>query len=1620
MSKEKVWGQENQDYIGEKAAELSRRLSDPAFLEHTGLAAARLREFAGRDWWEQVLPQVLPIEGRVRCADILEICRGPMANIAHEPVGGWLSYAYQYATALLYPDEEFLESSDYAQPAARFFLEVLQFVLDEERKVIPHERFMDFDFLQPAEYEKFESREEYRRFLKIFRSEYIYELMRIGMEVTPWTTLEHISGVHWVAMHVARGLYDAGVPIDLALESGAAAGHDLGKFGCKPGEAVPHMHYYYTDQWFRNRGMDYIGYIAANHSTWDLEPERLSVEELVLIYADFRVKQKDGHTIISTLADAFANILNKLENVDRAKYDRYRFVYSRLKDFEDYMCMLGVDINLDGTTVRPDPMPYTTLRTPQQSVQSLVYMGVENNIAIMHRLSARRQFGSFLEAAAGTQNPHELRVYLNLFDLFTAYTNDRQKRQTLDLLYELLMNADGDVRLEAARLIGKIIAQFNFGYRKRFPAGLENTEVWQSKQLLRGMISSILSPGVQVADEARSRIRTNLKNVYAGLLRYCVPTDRADYLNIIMEPYADYSQWDARQRFVLLNALEDVPFDELSQDQLDQVGAFIDDSLNSREVSACVSAWRGALGFARRYPESGHAVHFAAKASAPLLKDDRIAATHAFNTLYWLRQCTCRTVNGVSGTDIDTETQSDMFLNDLSTATPWIVKACNIELLREQVLAHPDQRALHTAEHLANLLRSSELMAVPRSAGRALLDVFPVLSPDERNEIVVELLRALEAPDTEYSKYAAEYLALTALWLPRAQLEEVLRRLRRLLASHSDSVAAGALDTVGVMLKNSESWHGKRRGGQGPTEELPEDLLSALFAMILKGMASSRAQVRQEALQVCGRVFSSETLTTAVRCRLFNVACRKLLYLMRDEEASDISAFARASATAAVSTFISRYLLDHDSFDIREYGSVAFFPGSFDPFTRSHKEIVREIRDMGYEVYLSVDEFSWSKKTQPHLVRRNIISMAVADEFHVSIFPHEVQINIANPSDLKALVECFPGREVYMVVGSDVVANASSYKKPPEPWSIHGMNHIVFRRVGDSHSDSLFNRDMLQSITGKVVELTLPNEYETISSTLLRENIDRGRDISDLIDPLGQQYIYEHSLYLREPEYKPLAKGRVIHFEATTNPNEHLLQELCDIVMEPYEDGRQVLDRAREEGDRLLVLRNMEMDGKPAGFIRTQIIAPEELYEVLHSVELADRVRRATSGNILLIKGIYSRKDEEVRDPSQLLLAEAIANSFKHGASYALYYPRDGIMSKYSESAVLRQGFVRSGMAEAEGPLFLVDMHEPIVMLRNLQTTIKEPMASDPAVVRMLERTHRSLQQALCRLYPGQLVLSLSSVVIYPRLVEKVCRANQVPMTPTVPRKLGPAMCVPFGKILRDRVMPNTVTKTLHTDKVFDPSLNRWWIEAFANYMPLENQIRMIRSFNRPIILVDDILDNCNRFSTLEPILRREQVDIRKMVLGVLTGRGRDLMAVRGIDADSVYYIPNVRRWLVESTLYPFVGGDTVERRAFSGVPVLQPSVNPVLPYTDPHWEGAADEAAFEYSACCVRNARELFLTLEESYRAHYGRSLTLTRLPEVVVVPSAPDRGECVEYEPGLAATVYLDNDLKMLYRMK
>ena len=88
---------------------------------------------------------------------------------------------------------------------------------------------------------------------------------------------------------------------------------------------------------------------------------------------------------------------------------------------------------------------------------------------------------------------------------------------------------------------------------------------------------------------------------------------------------------------------------------------------------------------------------------------------------------------------------------------------------------------------------------------------------------------------------------------------------------------------------------------------------------------------------------------------------------------------------------------------------------------------------------------------------------------------------------------------------------------------------------------------------------------------------------------------------------------------------------------------------------------------------------------------------------------------------------------------------------------------------------------------------------------------------------------------------------------------------------------------------------------------------------------------------------------MKKVVVGAISGYGRDLMETFHLPVESIYSMPNLRQWFVESTLYPFIGGDTVRRRDMK-VAGLQPSVNMILPYAAPRLSGCSREALYELS----------------------------------------------------------------------
>ena len=1578
----------NKKRIRQMDLALRRRLSDRPAADYFAPGDALLRALETEGYMQRFAG--LFSGARLRCADVLALCRPELETLCPgEPSEGWLAYAYDYARRLLYPEKT--DAEPFA-PGAVFLLSVLQVLFAAEAELLPHDPAWTFDFLTDDELAGSPCAPSYQRFLRLWRREFVYELMRLGLEVTPYRTLEHIAGVHHIAVTAARALRKSGVAVDVALVSGAAAGHDLGKFGCRPGERVPYLHYFYTDQWFRRRRMSDIGHVAANHSVWDLEPDYLSVEALLLIYADFRVKQlhdAQGREItrISTLAQAFQVILDKLDDVNGEKQKRYTRVYARLEDFEQFMVSRGVDVTMSGGDTPPLPEKHTALMTDDEALRALTLRCVGHNMELMHRLTDQRSFARLLEEARGETDWRRLRAYLAVMESYSLYLHIPQKVQTLTFLYELLMHREGDIRRQAAALLGEIIAGFHAGYAKERPADIRpDPRAITDVDQWRLYLDKILYPDHKLMPQHRRWIGYTLKFAVGSLLSHC-PGREERFLAPVFAYYRRPEDLDDYTAFQLLDTAAALPDTAYTASRARQMTDFAAALSLRKDLTIRMAAVLLLDRLARLYPEDGRAL----EAVTAVPDGDS-------GTLRYLKQ---DVLSQGAPLLLPEDVVSEIFLDNLKTATPWITKQGNLRLLTDFARSGKSP-ALHIATHLSNLIKVSDRVTVRHSAGNALLALAPRLTADQRNEVAVELCRGLELGQQEFTKYIPDYLGRFALWLPPAELDEVLDDLRVNLSSSDSRVTASVLDTVGVIYEAYDAY----RSRFPETDDAYRRRRERLLGLLMRGLSGIDGATRQEALFVLGRrVFGSGELGRHEKRRAFMLTQRKLLSAQDEFPGEGLTFYYRAAMLGKLYRFITEERLFHKGFDFGAPRPVAFFPGTFDPFTLSHKGIVRAIRDQGFEVLLAIDEFSWSKKTQPYRLRRRIAAMAVADVFHVSIFPEDFPVNIANPENLHELRAAFPGRSVSIVVGSDVVLHASSYKKSVTPDSIHTFDHVVFRRTEPDAEPADYS-----CITGKVLELTLPPQLEEISSTRIREAVDANRDISNLIDPTVQEFIYRRGLYLREPQDKPVLRTEDLSFlPASPETAEKFLRTMLSVPT-----AAALRTQIESRGDDVMVCR--DTDGTILGAASYACLDSARLFARLGDPALSGLVRQNAGGRTLLISGLFVPRGERQSDLCQLLITEVLTLALSREFTYALYLPLEGAVSGYGRQLLTLQGFVPAGDST---DALAVDMRCPIVLSRNVDTAVKAPFSSSPRVLAAIAAAHRRLQAALTKLQPGSLVLSLSAGVIYHRLLQRITGRNGVPAEPTTPRVLGPDICVPYGKILRGVAVPNTVTKTLRTDKVYEPDLSTYSIEAYPDYSPLPDQVRTIHAFARPVILVDDMLHDGKRIRRLAPLLAETNTPVDQVLVGYLTGMGRDLMEQLGYDVDAIYYLPNLRLRFVESTLYPFIGGDTVRRsEALPGG--LQPAVNRILPYAAPEYTGMDDETAWELSLCCLENARDILLALETEFRSLYARNLTLSRLGEAVILPLCPDKGGCMTYDLSRAASTYLEGDIELLKRMR
>lgn len=1526
----------------------------------------------------------------------------------------FLQYLYEYTLSKSFTNAITIKLYDEYSLVCEVFLKIFS-IMNRLQKYYDSDSWQGkypLIFLNEDEIDS-EMKIEYSKFLKAFDDEYIYELMKLHKELTHHNTLDHICGVHYLALYIARQVKEVGLPISLAKISGAAAGHDIGKFGCRPQELkkLPYLHYYYTDMWFKKNNILYIGHIAVNHSTWDLELENLPIESLILIYSDFRVKNKKigerNQMHIFSLEESFDVILQKLDNVDEKKEKRYRKVYAKLKDFEDYLINLGINVDLDNSKpkIEKNTINYSLLQG-KDVVNHLKFAAIYHNINLMHRLRDEASLNLMLEAARSLTDKNNLREYLSVFEEYSQYLTQHQKVLMLKFLYDEMLNPEDDIRKQCAQLIGTLIATFDEEYRKEVPEdiNIENPSI-TSLDLLKRYIKLFLNPDERLLDLHKGWIGYNFSTMLASLFKNCRPNQVNCYKEVLKEIYNT-----SIPKYNLIFMIEAIKYIPITDDD-DIFIEFLFNILLSENMVYVLSALDTIDKLLEKYPTIPK-INLIKEHLIKNINCNHLEAEEYIKTKILTKLC--------HPIELDINKYenkiSDISLSNLKTATSWIVKRIQIEMLYDYAISNIKTSGLYIAVHFCNILKVSAYESVRNKAGEMLVKLIPYLTMEQRNDIVVELLRALEIEGYQFTKYIPEYLGQIILYLKPVELNEVVDDFVDKIKTASEQINTLLLKTIGISIAN----YFKYKINFYEDNNQYYNRLNRLLGVLMNGLVHYKNSIRRMAISVIGKIiFENNTLKFEEKSKIFNLIAKKLLTLIPEDKNDDLQFFSNSASLNHIYRFISEYINTVGDIELEPENKIAFFPGSFDPFSLSHKEIAKAIRDLGFTVYLQVDEFSWSKQTLPNLLRRNIINLSIADELKIYIFPKDVPINIANVNDLKKLRDIFANSEVYLTVGSDVINNASAYKNVEGNFNIYNFPHIVFERRSLLHAPSNDNLNLQDYSKFKkdIIKLSLPPQYEDISSSQIRNYIDKNKNISALVDPLAERYIFENGFYRREPQYKSIIKTVSIDITIYDEPTNELISLLSTLFKDKNELYKQkLISISKKYNARFLVIKDIEED-KILAFSAFHWLRSSSLYLELFDAIATEFIRENAVGRIIMIDALYINKENRYKNIDKILLTETLAFCIAKDYDYAIYKDCLELNDEEVINNLKLYGFLK--IPQTEG-IYAVNMNSPCTINLDIENVLKEPFRSNSNIALTIEKTRKKLLEALVNLYPGNLLLPIDMDIVHESLVRKICKENGVSTIPQRDKKYGPFMCVPFGNFLNRYIVPNTVTKSLHTEKFFEPDMKSFSIKAYPYYLEIENQVKMIKSFNRPVILIDDVLHKGYRIKALDPLLNKEDVKVHKIIVGILSGRGKEIMDVQKRDVDCVYFIPKLRHWFNENLLYPYIGGDILWRGEYPKRNLI-PSVNLILPYASPTFiKRASKKAIYNLSKICLENAYDILIAIEEEYQNIRERNLTLSNLGDVFISPRYPDHGKDINFDLSLPPSHYLKNDIELLERME
>lgn len=193
---------------------------------------------------------------------------------------------------------------------------------------------------------------------------------------------------------------------------------------------------------------------------------------------------------------------------------------------------------------------------------------------------------------------------------------------------------------------------------------------------------------------------------------------------------------------------------------------------------------------------------------------------------------------------------------------------------------------------------------------------------------------------------------------------------------------------------------------------------------------------------------------------------------------------------------------------------LGFFGGSFNPPTRAHIELAMQTLtyfNLDQVIFVPVGD-QYSKKDLIPVKHRIEMLRQICDGEKLEVSDIELRMNhkLYAKDIFKILSKEYQGNKLFFILGSDNLEKMPNWKNSTD--LIKNYQYIILERNEDVNK-MIMKNELFSKYRKNFLILKTKTQYQTISSTLVRNHLKQKQQIEAFVPEKIENYLKQHKLY---------------------------------------------------------------------------------------------------------------------------------------------------------------------------------------------------------------------------------------------------------------------------------------------------------------------------------------------------------------------------------------------------------------------------------------------------------------------------------------------------------------------------